>query len=159
MSIFDTEEQIDMKAVAEHALQCTYEFLHTYCKSLHVPSYNHEYKSIIGSFVETRQKTETIHVRQIFGPDMYAKFSRLDAYWNEKDNIVDILVLDPKSPVYIENIQSPDILNTKYFRFVTKAGRPIIFYRKQWSELAFNEGKIPCKNMDKVKYTYTNPLW
>ena len=154
MSIFDIDTNTDMDAVVDKALKVTHEFLTLFCKSLHTPVFYHEWEKFLdsGYLVAKQQTFEILNIRSVFDTDKMIRFSRLSVKWNPKDNIVDIIVLEPKSPVYIEHLSGPEQFKQKYFRFVTKSGKPIIFYRRNWGARAKNEVLIPCKNMDKVVY-------
>ena len=58
-----------------------------------------------GGFFKKRQIISSdILVRSVFEQDKIYRVSRLSLSWNSKDNIVDIIVLDPKYPVIIEYV-------------------------------------------------------
>lgn len=148
MSIFDITPDSPMQVVADVALKNTRDFLRSYCGSLHVPQFTNEWHRS-GFMQEKQVKFTDITLRRLYRDDKPVRVSRLDVAWNPKDNIVDVLVLDPKHPVLVECIDDLCQEDFKYFRFRTKSGRPIIFIQRKWKN---EDILLPCKNMDKVEY-------
>ena len=150
MSIFDITPESDFEAVKEKALSETKQFLLSKGRALYSEEFTHEWVDWNpGGFFKKKQITSSdILVRSVFEKDKIYRVSRLSLSWNSKDNIVDIMVLDPKYPVIIEYLNSSDEEFFKYFRFVTKSTRSkVTFIRRQWKANI----NLPCKNK-KVTY-------
>lgn len=157
MSVFDITQDSDFPAVVDRAMDETKNFIRLRCRSLHIEETTNEWVDWNpGGFFKKKQITSSdIRIRNMFEQDKTIRVSRLSLKWNSKDNIVDVIVLEPKYPVLIEYLNWDDFRYFVYFRFVTKTGRSnITFIRRNW----ITDTNIPCKNMDKVKYIYNCDL-
>ena len=156
MSIFDITPDQDFEFVKENALNETKKFFTVYGRSMHLYE---EYEKVKiaywdSSYTYTEKhpiKTSLIQIRSIFDDTKNTEFSRLKLEWNSKDHIVDVIILDPNSPVFIESLDISSINSFKYFRFISKGRRPIIFYKHHWKDDVSNIN-LPCKNPDKTIY-------
>lgn len=158
MSIFDITPDSDFPAVVDRAMDKTKQFLVSRGRALYNEEFTHEWVDWNpgGFFKEKLISSSDIRIRNMFEQDKTIRVSRLSLKWNSKDNIVDVIVLEPKYPVLIEYLNWDDFRYFAYFRFVTKTGRSnIIFIRRNWKTDISN---IPCKNPDKVKYIYNYEL-
>ena len=156
MSIFDITPDQDFECIKIKALNETLRFFIAYGRSM---CFYEEYEKIKRAdydssytYIEKHPiKTSLIRINSIFDDTKNVEFSRLKLEWNSKDHIVDVIILDPNSPVFIENLDIPSINIFKYFRFVSKGRRPIMFYKHHWKDDATNIN-LPCKNPDKTIY-------
>lgn len=156
MCIFDITSESDFEAVKEKALSETKQFLLSKGRALYSEEFTHEWVDWNpGGFFKKRQIISSdIVLRSVFEQDKIYRVSRLSLSWNSKDNIVDIMVLDPKYPVIIEYVDYLDEASFKYFRFVTKNSRSkITFIRRNWKD----DINLPCKN-NKVTYIHNYEL-
>ena len=156
MSIFDITQDSDFPAVVDKAMDETKQFLISKGRALYNEEFTHEWVDWNpGGFFKKKQITSSdIVVRSIFDQDKIYRVSRLSLSWNSKDNIVDIIVLDPKYPVIIEYLDYLDEASFKYFRFTTKSSRSkITFIRRHWK----TNINLPCKN-NKVTYIHEYDL-
>lgn len=156
MCVFDITPESDFNAVKENALSETRQFLLSNGRALYNEEFTHEWVDWNpGGFFKKKQITSSdILVRSVFDQDKIYRVSRLSLSWNSKDNIVDIMVLEPKYPVIIEYLDYLDEASFKYFRFVTKNPRSkITFIRRNWKA----DISLPCKNK-KVTYIYNCDL-
>ena len=152
MCVFDITPESDFEAVKDNALSETKLFLLNKGRALYNEEFTHEWVDWNpGGFFKKKQITSSdIVLRSMFEQDKIYRVSRLSLSWNSKDNIVDIMVLDPKYPVIIEYLDILDQMSFKYFRFVTKSSRSkITFIRRHWK----TDINLPCKNK---KVTYIN---
>ena len=103
MSIFDITPESDFEVIKENALRETKLFLLNKGRALYNEEFTHEWVDWNpGGFFKKKQITSSdIVVRSVFEQDKIYRVSRLSLSWNSKDNIVDIIVLDPKYPVII----------------------------------------------------------
>ena len=150
MCVFDITPESDFDVIKKKALSETKQFLLRKGRALDSEKFTHKWVDWNpGGFFKTKQITSSdIVLRSIFGQDKIYRVSRLSLFWNSKDNIVDIMVLDPKYPVIIEYLDCLDEESFKYFRFTTKSSRSkIIFMRRHWKTSI----DLPCKNK-KVTY-------
>ena len=156
MSIFDITPDQDFECIKRKALNETLRFFIAYGRSM---CFYEEYEKVKmhcwdSSYVYTEKhpvKTSVVRTGNVFGDTKNIEFSRLKLEWNSKDSIVDVIILDPNSPVFIENLDISSINLFKYFRFVSKGRRPIIFYKHHWKDDVTNIN-LPCKNPDKTIY-------
>lgn len=156
MSIFDITPDQDFEVIRKKALTETAHFFIAYGRSMHLYE---EYEKVKRAYCDSSYtytekqpiKTSLIQIRSIFDDTMNVEFSRLKLEWNSKDHIVDVIILDPNSPVFIESLDISSINVFKYFRFVSKGRRPIMFYKHHWKDDATNIN-LPCKNPDKTIY-------
>ena len=156
MSIFDITPDQDFEFVKENALNETKKFFTTYGRRMHIYKEYDIAKMLFwdSSYAYTEKhpiKTSLIEIRDIFDNIKNIEFSRLKLEWNSKDSIIDVILLDPNSPVFIENLDISSINSFKYFRFVSKGRRPIMFYKHHWKDDVSNTN-LPCKNPDKTIY-------
>ena len=150
MCVFDITPESDFEVVKEKALSETKQFLLSRGRALYSEEFTHEWVDWNpGGFFKKKQITSSdILVRSVFERDKIYRVSRLSLSWNSKDNVVDIMVLDPKYPVIIEYLDCLDEASFKYFRFITRSSRSkITFIRRQWKANI----NLPCKN-NKVNY-------
>ena len=156
MCVFDITPESDFEVVKENALSETKQFLLSRGRALYNEEFTHEWVDWNpGGFFKKKQITSSdIVLRSMFGEDKIYRVSRLSISWNSKDNIVDIMVLDPKYPVIIEYMDYLDEASFKYFRFMTKSSRSkITFIRRNWR----TDINLPCKN-NKVTYIHNCDL-
>ena len=156
MCIFDITPDQDFEFIKENALNETKKFFTTYGRRMHIYKEYDIAKMLFwdSSYAYTEKhpiKTSLIEIRDIFDNIKNIEFSRLKLEWNSKDSIIDVILLDPNSPVFIENLDVSSINSFKYFRFVSKGRRPIIFYKHHWKDDVSNTN-LPCKNSDKTIY-------
>ena len=156
MCIFDITPDQDFEFIKENALNETKKFFTTYGRRMHIYKEYDIAKMLFwdSSYAYTEKhpiKTSLIEIRDIFDNIKNIEFSRLKLEWNSKDHIVDVIILDPNSPVFIENLDVSSINLFKYFRFVSKGRRPIMFYKHHWKDDVSNTN-LPCKNPDKTIY-------
>lgn len=156
MCIFDITPDQNFEAVSENALNETKKFFTIHGRCMHVYKEYDKVKMYCWdssyTYIEKHPiKTSLIEIRSIFDDNKNIEFSRLKLEWNSKDNIVDVIILDPNSPVFIENLDISSINSFKYFRFVSKGRRPIMFYKHHWKDDVYNTN-LPCKNPDKTIY-------
>lgn len=156
MCIFDITPDQDFEVVKEKALNETESFftLHGRCMYVYEEYDKVKMMSWDSSYVYIEKhpvKTALIEIRSIFDDTKNIEFSRLKLEWNSKDHIVDVIILDPNSPVFIENLDVLSLNSFKYFRFVTRGRRPIMFYKHHW-KFDVSNTNLPCKNPDKAIY-------
>ena len=150
MCVFDITPESDFEVVKENALKETKQFLDITGRGLYREECTHVWIDWNpgGFFKKKPITTFDLLLRTMFEQDKIYRVSRLSLSWNSKDNIVDIMVLDPKYPVIIEYLDYLDAASFKYFRFVTKSSRSkITFIRRKWKV----DINLPCKN-NKVTY-------
>lgn len=153
MCIFDTTLDQDFEAVKKRALDETDSFFDIHGRCMHVyVEYDKVERACWDSsytYIKKRPiKTSLITINDILYGVRNIEFSRLKLEWNSKDNIVDVIILDPNSPVFIEKLDILSINSFKYFRFVTKGRQSIMFYKHRWKDDVSNIN-LPCKNPDK----------
>lgn len=156
MCVFDITPESDFEAVKEKALSETKQFLLSRGRALYSEEFTHEWVDWNpGGFFKKKQITSSdIVLRSVFEQDKIYRVSRLSVSWNSKDNIVDIIVLDPKYPVIIEYLDYLDEASFKYFRFVTRSPKSkILFIKRNWK----TDADLPCKNK-KVTYIHNYEL-
>ena len=156
MSIFDITPDQDFEVIRKKALDETSRFFIAYGRSMHFYEEYEKVKRVYCdpsyTYIEKHPiKTSIIRINSIFDDTKNVEFSRLKLEWNSKDHIVDVIILDPNSPVLIESLDISSINIFKYFRFVSKGRRPIMFYKHHWKDDATNIN-LPCKNPDKTIY-------
>lgn len=156
MCVFDITPESDFDVVKENALKETKQFLDITGRGLYREEFTHVWIDWNpgGFFKKKPITTFDLLLRSTYGEDKVYRVSRLSLSWNSKDNVVDVMVLDPKYPVIIEYLMGSNTASFKYFRFVTRSPRSkIVFIKRNWK----TDADLPCKNK-KVTYIHNYEL-